>query len=150
KAAEVPVGSPELFNYPFIHMTGHGRWTLTDAEAKNLRRYLEAGGFLHIDDNYGLDPYVRPALQQVFPELALVELPFTHPIYHQNFEFKNGLPKIHEHDKKSPKGLGLIYKNRLVVYYSYETDLGDGWEDPEVHNETAAKHREALQMGANL
>jgi hypothetical protein len=150
KQAEVEVGSPDIFNYPFIHMTGHGRWALSDAEAQNLRRYLEAGGFLHIDDNYGLDPYVRPALKKVFPELELVELPFTYPIYHQKFEFPNGLPKIHEHDGKPPKGYGLIYKGRLVVFYSYETDLGDGWEDYEVHHDPAEKHLAALQMGANL
>lgn len=148
--ARVEVGSPELFNYPFVHMTGHGRWALTDDEAKNLRKYLEGGGFLHIDDNYGLDPYVRPALKKVFPELELVELPFTYAIYHQKFNFPNGLPKVHEHDNKAPKGYGLIYKGRLVCFYSYETDLGDGWEDTEVHNDPVEKHIAALQMGANL
>ena len=148
--AQVEVGSPDLFNYPFVHMTGHGRWVLTDAEAQNLRKYLEAGGFLHIDDNYGLDQYVRPALKQVFPELSLVEVPFSHPIYHNAFNLNNGLPKIHEHDKKPPKGYGLIYKGRLVCYYSSETDLGDGWEDPEVHRDNQQKHIDALQMGANL
>ncbi|HRO42308.1 MAG TPA: DUF4159 domain-containing protein [Flavipsychrobacter sp.] len=147
---EVEVGSPELFNYPFIHMTGHGRWTLNDAEAQNLRKYLESGGFLHIDDNYGLDEYVRPALKKVFPELTLAELPFSHPIYHQKFKFQNGLPKIHEHDNKPPKGYGLIWKGKLVVFYSAETDLGDGWEDPEVHKNSREKHTQALQMGANL
>jgi hypothetical protein len=150
KEAQVEAGSPDIFNYPFVHMTGHGRWTLTDAEAQNLRKYLEAGGFLHIDDNYGLDPYVRPALKQIFPELTLVELPFTHPIYHQKYNFPNGLPKIHEHDNKPPKGYGLIYKGRLVCFYSFECDLGDGWEDPEVHKDAAEKHQAALQMGANL
>jgi hypothetical protein len=148
--AQVEVGSPEIFNYPFIHMTGHGRWVLNPAEAQNLRKYLEAGGFLHIDDNYGMDQYVRPALKQAFPELELTELPFSHPIYHQKFNFPNGVPKIHEHDNKPPKGYGLIYKGRLVCFYSVETDLGDGWEDPEVHNDNNAKHIEALQMGANL
>ncbi len=150
KEAQVEVGSPELFNYPFVHMTGHGRWTLTDAEAQNLRKYLEAGGFLHIDDNYGLDEYVRPALKKVFPELSLVELPFSHPIYHQKFNFPNGIPKIHEHDNKPPKGFGLIYKGRLVCFYSVETDLGDGWEDPEVHQDNPEKRKQALQMGANI
>ena len=150
KQAEVEVGSPDIFNYPFIHMTGHGRWALSDGEAQNLRKYLEAGGFLHIDDNYGLDPYVRPALKKVFPELELVELPFSYPIYHQKFEFPNGLPKIHEHDNKPPKGYGLIYKGKLVVFYSYETDLGDGWEDQDVHHDSPEKHTAALQMGANL
>ncbi|MBC7553671.1 MAG: DUF4159 domain-containing protein [Taibaiella sp.] len=148
--ARVEVGSSELFNYPFVHMTGHGRWALSDAEAKNLRKYLEGGGFLHIDDNYGLDPYVRPALKMVFPELELTELPFTYPIYHQKFTFANGLPKIHEHDKKPPKGYGLIYKGRLVCFYSFETDLGDGWEDYDVHRDPPEKHLAALQMGANL
>ncbi len=148
--AQVEVGSSDLFNYPFVHMTGHGRWVLTDAEAQNLRKYLEAGGFLHIDDNYGLDQYVRPALKQVFPELTLVEVPFSHAIYHNAFNFNNGLPKIHEHDKKPPKGYGLIYKGRLVCFYSSETDLGDGWEDPEVHKDNSQKHTDALQMGANL
>lgn len=150
KEAQVEVGSPDLFNYPFVHMTGHGRWTLTDAEAQNLRKYLEAGGFLHIDDNYGLDEYVRPALKKVFPELSLVELPFSHPIYHQKFNFPNGIPKIHEHDNKPPKGFGLIYKGRLVCFYSVETDLGDGWEDPEVHQDNPEKRKQALQMGANI
>lgn len=148
--AQVEVGSPDIFNYPFIHMTGHGRWVLTDAEGQNLRKYLEAGGFLHIDDNYGLDQYVRPALKQVFPELSLVELPFNHPIYHQKFNFANGLPKIHEHDKLPPKGYGLIYKGRLVCFYTVETDLGDGWEDPDVHKDSPERRQQALQMGANI
>lgn len=148
--ARVEVGSPELFNYPFIHLTGHGRWALSDAEAQNLRKYLEGGGFLHIDDNYGLDPYVRPALKKVFPQLELEELPFDHPVYHQKFTFANGLPKVHEHDNKPPKGFGLTYKGRLICFYSYETDLGDGWEDLEVHHDGPEKHTAALQMGANL
>jgi hypothetical protein len=148
--AHVEVGSPDIYNYPFLHMTGHGRWAVNDAEAQNLRKYLEAGGFLHIDDNYGLDPYVRPALKKVFPELELVELPFSHPIYHQKFNFTNGLPKVHEHDTKPPKGYGLIYKGRLVCFYSFETDLGDGWEDLDVHRDSPEKHTLALQMGANI
>lgn len=150
KEGQVDAGSPDVFNYPFIHMTGHGRWSVSDAEAKNLRKYLEAGGFLHIDDNYGLDPYVRPALKKIFPELELVELPFSYPIYHQKFNFPTGLPKIHEHDEKAPRGYGLIYKGRLVCFYSYETDLGDGWEDPDVHHDSPDKRLAALQMGANL
>lgn len=150
KEAQVDAASPELFNYPFVHMTGHGRWAPTDAEAQNMRKYLESGGFLHIDDNYGLDEYVRPALKRIFPELTLVELPFSHPVYHQKFNFANGIPKIHEHNEKPPKGYGLIYKGRLVCFYSYETDLGDGWEDPEVHREDPDKHVKALQMGANM
>ncbi len=150
KEAQVAASSPEIFNYPYLHVTGHGRWTVNSTEAKNLRKYLEAGGFLHIDDNYGLDPYVRPVLKDIFPELQLVELPFTHPIYHQKFDFPNGLPKVHEHDEKPPKGYGLIYKGRLVCLYSYDTDLGDGWEDPDVHNDTPEKRQAALQMGANI
>jgi hypothetical protein len=147
---QVAAASPEVFNYPFIHMTGHGRWDPTPEEAQNLRLYLESGGFLHIDDNYGMDPYVRPALKKIFPELTLVELPFSHPIYHQRFNFPNGLPKIHEHDDKPPKGYGLIWKGRLVCFYSVECDLGDGWEDFDVHRDPPEKHVAALQMGANL
>ncbi len=148
--ATVEVGSAELFNYPFVHMTGHGNILLSDAEAENLRNYLIGGGFLHIDDNYGMDPFVRPALKKVFPELELIELPFEHPIYHQTFEFKNGLPKIHLHDGKPPQGFGLFWEGRLVVFYSYECDLGDGWEDPQVHNDPEEKRQQALRMGANL
>lgn len=146
----VEVGSPEIFNLPFIHMTGHGNVVFSSDEAKNLRQYLEAGGFLHIDDNYGMDPYVRPALKKVFPELDLVELPFTYPVYNQHFSFSGGLPKIHEHDGKPAQGFGLIYQGRLVVFYSYQCDLGDGWEDPDVHNDPPDVREKALKMGANL
>lgn len=148
--ATVDVGSAELFNYPFVHMTGHGNVVFTDAEAENLRTYLQAGGFLHIDDNYGMDPFVRPALKKVFPDLQLVELPFQHPVYAQPFAFRNGLPKIHRHDDQPPRGFGLFWEGRLVVFYTYECDLGDGWEDPEVHNDPPEIRRMALQMGANL
>lgn len=148
--ATVDVGSPEVFNYPFVHMTGHGNVLFSEQDAMNLRNYLIAGGFLHIDDNYGMDPYVRPQMKKVFPELDFVELPFDHPIYHQKYSFPNGLPKIHEHDGKPPQGLCLIYEGRLVCFYSYETDLGDGWEDPEVHNDSPETHLKALKMGANL
>lgn len=148
--AQVPVGSSDIFNYPFLHATGHGRISFTDAEAKNLRTYLTSGGFLHIDDNYGLDQYVRSEMKKVFPELAFVELPFSHPIYHQTFKFPNGVPKIHEHDGLPPKGYGLFYKGRLVCYYSFSTDLGDGWEDAEVHNNPPEVRQKALQMGANI
>jgi hypothetical protein len=148
--AVVEVGSTELFNYAFVHTTGHGNITLSDADAKNMRTWLIAGGFWHIDDNYGMDPFVRPSLKKVFPELELIELPFNHPIYHQKYNFNNGPPKIHEHDNKPPKGYGLIYKGRVVVFYSYECDLGDGWEDLSVHHDTHEKHLAALQMGANL
>lgn len=146
----VEVGSPELFNYPFVHMTGHGNVVFDAQEAENLRNYLIGGGFLHIDDNYGMDPYVRPELKKVFPELELVELPFDHAIYHQRYDFSNGLPKVHEHDDLAPQGFGLIYEGRLVVFYSFESDLGDGWEDPEVHNDSPEIREQALRMGANL
>ncbi|HPF64563.1 DUF4159 domain-containing protein [Lentimicrobium sp.] len=148
--ATVDAGSPELFNYPFVHMTGHGNVLFDNQEAANLRNYLLAGGFLHIDDNYGIDPYIRPQMKKVFPELDFVELPFSHPIYNQRFSFPNGLPKIHEHDNKPPQGFGLIWEGRLVCFYSYETDLGDGWEDAAVHNDPEENRLKALRMGANL
>lgn len=146
----VEVGSAEIFNYAFIHMTGHGNVVFSDAEAENLRTYLMAGGFLHIDDNYGMDPYVRPALKKVFPELELIELPFEHEIYNQKFQFKNGLPKIHKHDDKPPQGFGLFWEGRLVCFYSYESDLGDGWEDQDVHRDAEEIRLQALKMGANI
>ena len=146
----VEVGSAEIFNYAFIHMTGHGNVVFSDAEAENLRIYLMAGGFLHIDDNYGMDPYVRPALKKVFPELELIELPFEHEIYNQKFQFKNGLPKIHKHDDKPSQGFGLFWEGRLVCFYSYESDLGDGWEDQEVHKDSEETRQKALRMGANI
>lgn len=148
--ATVDVGSPELFNYPFIYMTGHGNVVFSDLDARNLRTFLMAGGFLHIDDNYGMDPFVRPAMKKVFPELDFVELPFTHEVYHQTFKFPKGLPKIHKHEGLPPKGYGLFWEGRLVCYYSYEADLGNGWEDPEVHGDPEEIRRAALQMGANL
>ena len=146
----VEVGSAELFNFPFVHMTGHGNVVFSDAEAENLRNYLIGGGFLHIDDNYGMDPYIRPSMKKVFPELELVELPFEHKVYHGAFEFKNGLPKIHLHDGKPAQGFGLLWEGRLVCFYSFECDLGDGWEDPQVHKDPEEKRKAALQMGANL
>ncbi len=148
--ATVEVESREIFNYPFIHLTGHGNVIFSDEEATNLRKYLIAGGFLHIDDNYGLDKYIRPQMKKVFPELSFIELPFEHPIYHQKYNFENGLPKIHEHDKKAPQGFGLIYKGRIVCFYTYECDLGDGWEDREVHHDSDATRLKALKMGANI
>lgn len=148
--AIVDAGSPEIFNYPFVHMTGHGNVVFSDQEAQNLRNYMIGGGFLHVDDNYGMDKFIRPQLKKVFPELDLVELPFSHPVYHQKYDFKNGLPKIHEHDDKAPQGFGLIYEGRLVCYYSFETDLGDGWEDPDVHGDSPDARDKALKMGANL
>ena len=148
--APVEVGSAELFNYPFVHMTGHGNVVFSDLDAENLRNYLLAGGFLHIDDNYGMDVFVRPAMKKVFPELEFVELPFDHPIYNQHFRFDQGLPKIHKHDELPPQGLGLIWEGRLICFYTYECDLGDGWEDQEVHNDPPEKRLQALRMGANI
>lgn len=146
----VEIGSPDLFNYPFVHLTGHGNILLSQQEVDNLRNYLLAGGFLHADDNYGLDKFFRREMKRVFPELDFVELPFSHPIYHQKYSFNSGLPKVHEHDGKSPQGLGLVYKGRLVCFYSYECDLGNGWEDADVHNDPETVRKNALQMGANI
>lgn len=146
----VEVGSVELYEYPFIHMTGHGNVVFSDLEAENLRTYLISGGFLHIDDNYGMDPYVRLAMKKVFPDMEFTEVPFNHGVYHQKYEFPNGLPKIHEHDQKSPKGYGLFHKGRLICFYTFECDLGDGWEDPEVHKDPEEVRIKALRMGANL
>jgi len=143
-------GSSDIFNYPFIHMTGHGNVVFSKQEAENLRKYMIAGGFLHIDDNYGMDIYIRPEMKKVFPELEFVELSFDHPIYHQKFDFPNGLPKIHEHDNKPPQGFGLVYQGRLVCFYTYECDLGDGWENAAVHNDSDEKRLEAYKMGANI
>lgn len=148
--ATVEAGSVEIFNYPFVHMTGHGNVTFSDSEAENMRNYMIAGGFLHIDDNYGMDPYVRVAMKKIFPELEFIELPQNHPIYNQTFKFPNGLPKIHKHDNAPSQGFGLIYEGRLVCFYSYECDLGDGWEDIEVHKDPPQVRRAALQMGANI
>ncbi len=148
--ATVEVGSADLFNYSFVHMTGHGNVVFNDTEAENLRNYLMGGGFLHIDDNYGMDRFVRPAMKKVFPELDFIELPFEHEIYHQKFRFDSGLPKIHEHDDDPAQGFGLLWEGRLICFYTYECDLGDGWEDPEVHNDPPDKRQKALQMGANI
>jgi len=148
--ATVDVGSKEIFNYPFVHMTGHGNVLFSQQEAQNLREYLLAGGFLHIDDNYGLDKFIRPQMKLAFPELDFVELPYSHPIYHQSYDFPNGLPKIHEHDGKAPQGFGLLWQGRLICFYTYECDLGDGWEDPRVHNDSDATRQKALRMGANI
>ncbi len=148
--ATVDVGSVEIFNYPFIHMTGHGNVVFSDQEAENLRNYLVAGGFLHIDDNYGMDPFIRIAMKKVFPELNFIELPFEHEIYSSKFKFNNGLPKIHKHDDKPPQGFGIIREGRLICYYTYECDLGDGWEDRDVHNDPDEVRIQALRMGANI
>jgi Domain of unknown function (DUF4159) len=145
----VEAGSPELFAYPMVHMTGHGNVVFSLSEAENLRTYLMGGGFLHIDDNYGMDQFIRTELKKIFPNNDLVELPFNHPIFHQKYDF-NGLPKIHEHDGKRPQAFGIIVEGRLVCLYTFETDLSDGWEDKEVHNDPEEKRKQALQMGANI
>ena len=147
---EVEVGDNIIFNYPYIHLTGHGNVVFDANEVSNLKNYLLAGGFLHISDNYGLDPFIRKEMKKIFPELDFIELPFDHPIYHQNFDFNEGLPKIHQHDEKPSLGLGLIYKGRLVCFYDYECDLGDGWEDADVHNDSEEARLKALEMGANI
>ena len=146
----VEPSSPDLFNYPYVYMTGHGNVVFDAAEAQNLRNYMLAGGFLHIDDNYGLKEFIMPQMKRVFPELEWVELPFSHPIYHQKYQFPNGLPKIHEHDNKPPKGYGLIWEGRLVCFFTWECDLGDGWEDADVHNDSQATRAKALRMGSNI
>lgn len=145
----VEPGSNDIFNYPFIHMTGHGNVVFSNAEVENLRTYLLGGGFLHIDDNYGMNEFIRVELKKVFPNQELVELPSNHPIFHQKYNF-NGLPKIHEHDDKRSQAFGIIVEGRLVCLYTYETDLGDGWEDQAVHNDATEKRLQALQMGANI
>jgi len=146
----VEVGEPEIFLYPYVYMTGHGNVVFSDQEAENLRNYLIGGGFLHIDDNYGLDKFIRLEMKKVFPNLDFVELPFDHPIYHQKFEFNNGLPKIHEHDGKPAQGFGILYQGRLVCFYDYQTDLGNGWEDQATYNDPERLRQLALKMGANL
>ena len=148
--ATVDVGSQDIFNYPFVHMTGHGNVVFSADEAQNLNQYLIGGGFLHIDDNYGMDKFIRVEIKKVFPNHELTALPSSHPIFNQKFKFKYGLPKIHEHDKKKAEAFGIIYEGRLVCLYTYETDLGDGWEDQEVHNDPEEKRLEALKMGANI
>jgi hypothetical protein len=146
----VEAGSAEIFNYPYVYMTGHGNVLFNAKDAANMRKYLLAGGFLHIDDNYGLDKYIRPEMKKIFPELDFVELPFNHPIYNQRYNFPKGLPKIHEHDGKPAQGFGLIYKGRLVCLYDYECDLGNGWEDAGIYDDSQEKRTQALQMGANI
>jgi hypothetical protein len=152
KASEeiVETGSSEIFQYPYVYMTGHGNVVFSAQEAENLRNYLISGGFLHIDDNYGLDQFIRLEMKKVFPNLEFVEVPYSHPIYHQKFDFDKGLPKVHEHDSKPAQGLGIIYEGRLVCFYSYESDLGNGWEDQSVYNDPEELRQKALRMGANL
>ena len=147
----VELSSDRIFRFPYVYLTGHGNVSLTEREALRLRRYLLGGGFLHIDDNYGLDRHIRREMQKVFPDQEFIELPFDHPIFTSHFTFVNGLPKIHEHDGKPAQGFGLFDENgRLMVFYSYESDLGDGWEPEDVHNDPPEVRRAALQMGANI
>ena len=150
KPATVEPGSPDLLSYPFIHMTGHGNVVFSDSEMLNLRNYLTSGGFLHIDDNYGMDQYIRKELKKVFPNNELVEIPANHAIFQKPYSFPAGIPKIHEHDNKRPQAFGIFIENRLALLYTYETDLGDGWEDPEVHNDPKEVREKALKMGANI
>jgi len=142
--------SSQLFQYPMLYMTGHGNVVFSEEEVTNLRKYLLSGGFLHIDDNYGLDPYIRREMKKVFPDQAFVELPFSHEIYHKHYSFPKGLPKIHEHDNKPAQGFGLFHEGRLICFYTYECDLGDGWEDKSVHNNPEDIRQRSLQMGTNI
>ena len=146
--ATVEAGSADIYNYAFTYMTGHGNVVFSNQEAENMRAYLMGGGFLFINDDFGMDPYIRPAMKKVFPETELVELPYSHPIFHQKYEFPNGIPKIHEHDGKPAKGYGLMWQGRLVAFYNYESDLGDGWDD--VHRDPEDLRQKALQMGSNI
>ncbi|MFV0483690.1 MAG: DUF4159 domain-containing protein [Bacteroidales bacterium] len=148
--ATVELASPLIFNYPILFITGHGNIILSSEEVYNLRQYLESGGFLHIDDNYGLDKYIRREMKKVFPNQDFSEVALSHPVYHQKYEFDKGLPKIHEHDNKPPQGFGLFIDGRLVCFYTYECDLGDGWEDYSVHKDPNDLHEAALKMGANI
>lgn len=148
--ATVDIGSSDLLNYPYVHITGHGNITLSNQEADNLRTYLLSGGFLHIDDNYGLKEFAMKQLEKVFPELKWVELPYSHPVFHQKYDFPHGLPKIHEHDNQPPKAYALFHEGRMLCLFTWECDLGDGWEDIDVHNDTPENHLKALQMGANI
>ncbi|WP_074410317.1 DUF4159 domain-containing protein [Aquimarina megaterium] len=150
KPKTVKPESVDIFQYPYVHMTGHGNVFFTDVDAQNLRNYLLSGGFLHIDDNYGMEPYIRKELVKVFPDNELVELPVTHPIFSSKYNFPQGLPKIHEHDGKRPQALGIIHENRLILLFTFESDLGDGWENPEVHNDPEEVRSKALKMGANI
>lgn len=146
----VEVGSVDIFQFPYLHMTGHGNVFFSESDAENLRNYLISGGFLHIDDNYGMKPYVTDELKKVFPNKELIELPKTHPIFNIAFSFPEGLPKIHEHDGLRPQAMGLFHEGRLILLFTFESDLGDGWEDPEVHNDPEDVRTKALQMGANI
>ena len=146
----VEANDPKIFLYPYVYLTGHGNVVFSTQDASNLRKYLMSGGFLHIDDNYGMDQFIRAEMKKVFPELDFVELPFNHEIYHQKYNFSKGLPKVHEHDGEPSEGLALIYNGRLVCFYSYESDLGNGWEDQVIYNDPESVRQEALKMGSNI
>lgn len=150
KYKDVSIGSSDLHSYPFLFLTGHGNIAINSSEASNLRAYLDNGGFLFIDDDYGIDEHARKMMKQVFPDEDFIEIPFAHPIYTNVYKFENGLPKIHEHDNQSPRGYGLFRNGRLVVFYAYESNLGDGWTDPEIHNNPASVRQQALRMGTNI
>ncbi|TQI70751.1 uncharacterized protein DUF4159 [Gramella sp. Hel_I_59] len=150
KPETVELGSTDIYQYPFIHMTGHGNVVFSEAEKENLRQYLLSGGFLHIDDNYGMDEFIRPLLKELFPEQILQEIPADHEIFRNQYKFPNGLPKIHEHDAQRPQALGIFENGRLLILYTVESDLGDGWESKEVHNDPEEIRLKALQMGANI
>jgi hypothetical protein len=150
KPGTVEPSSPDLLSYPFVHMTGHGNVVFSDSDVINLRNYLSAGGFLHIDDNYGMDQYIRKEIKKVFPNNDLVEIPANHAIFQKPYLFSGGLPKIHEHDGKRPQAFGVFVETKLVLLYTYECDLGDGWEDPEVNNDPIDVREKALKMGANI
>jgi Domain of unknown function (DUF4159) len=150
KPATVEPSSPDLFSYPFIHMTGHGNVVFSDAEALNLKKYMQSGGFLHIDDNYGMNEYIGKEIKKIFPNDDLIEIPASHPIFQKPNVFASGIPKIHEHDGKRPQAFGVFIDTRLVLLYTYETDLGDGWEDAEVNSDPIEVRQKALKMGANI
>lgn len=150
KPETVEASSIDIYNYPIVFMTGHGNVLFSEDALENLKTYLISGGFLHISDNYGLDTYIRRELKKLFPNSELQEIPYNHPIFHQTFNFDNGLPKIHEHDKKPPQAFGLFYEGRLICFYDYECDLSDGWEDEDVHNNDSQTREKALKMGANI
>ncbi|HBZ37047.1 MAG TPA: hypothetical protein DEO59_00765 [Balneola sp.] len=147
---DVSIGSSDLHSYPFIFLTGHGNININSSEANNLRTYLDNGGFLYIDDDYGIDEHARNMMKQVYPDEEFIELPYSHPIYNNVFNFENGLPKIHEHDNQSPRGFGLFRNGKMVVFYTFESNLADGWADAEIHNNPASVRQQALRMGTNI
>jgi hypothetical protein len=150
KPGTVEPSSPDLFSYPFVHMTGHGNVVFSPSDQTNLRNYMLSGGFLHIDDNYGMDEYIRKEIKKLFPTNDLIEIPANHPIFQKPYTFASGLPKIHEHEGKRPQAFGVFIESRLVLLYTFECDLGDGWEDPDVHNDPKEVREKALKMGANI